>query len=151
MVEVTYSTVIDAGPDDVWEIVRDFGGLARWFPFIERSELEDGGAPSQVGVVRANTVADSGNVIREQLLELSDVDRRVVYAVVGGEVPMTDYTAVLTVHRVVEGERSFVEWTARYEPVGDAATVAEWVRSGIFATCLAELGRIVRTGASHAA
>ena len=142
MPTVTYSTVLDVTPDRLWRVVRDFGDLPRWFPFIERTELEDGAVSDQVGAVRRNTVAETGNVIREQLVELSDRDRRIVYAIVGGDVPMTDYVATLTLHHVVDGDRTFATWSATFEPVGELAPLVEWVRDGIFATCLAELSRV---------
>lgn len=92
MAYVYYSKVIDAPADKVWSIVRDFGALPVWFPFVESSTLHDG-EPDRVGVVRSNTVS-GGNVIDEKLLELSDRDRRIVYAIVGGDVPTQNYSAV---------------------------------------------------------
>jgi uncharacterized protein YndB with AHSA1/START domain len=141
MTRVEYSTVIDAQADRVWSVIRDFGGLAQWFPFVSACVLEDGAAPDQVGAVRANTVQDG--VVREQLLEMSDQDRRIVYSVLDGPVPTRDYVARLQVHPVTDGDRSFVFWSAEFEVDGDAAAVAEWVREGIFATCLAELASVV--------
>jgi Polyketide cyclase / dehydrase and lipid transport/Major Facilitator Superfamily len=79
----------------------------------------------------------------KRLTELSDRDRRAVYDVVGGDAPVTGYTATITVHEVTEGNRSFVAWSADFDTTGDAGAVAGWVRTGIFQTCLAELERIL--------
>ncbi|WP_420996693.1 SRPBCC family protein [Cupriavidus sp. 30B13] len=143
MTRVYYSKVIAAPADRVWPVIRDFGALPVWFPFVESCVLSDGAAAGQVGVVRTNTVT-GGNVIRERLLELSDRDRRIVYAVVGGDVPVIDYTATLTVHPVTGDNCSFVAWSADFDVAGDIAPVAGWVRSGIFETCLKELERVLK-------
>ncbi len=79
MPHVIYSKVIDAPVDRVWALVRDFGALDKWFPFVSHCELKDGARPDQVGAVRVSTVAE-GALIEETLLELSDRDRRIVYA-----------------------------------------------------------------------
>lgn len=142
MAYVYYSKVLDVPADKVWSIVRDFGALPKWFPFVEKSVLSNGGALGQVGTIRANTV-DKGKIIEEQLLELSDRDRRIVYAVISGDVPTKDYSATLTVHEVIADNRSFVEWSAQFDVDGELAPVAEWVRTGIFQTCLDELERIL--------
>lgn len=58
MAYVYYSKVIDIPVDKVWDIVRDFGALPKWFPFVGKSVLSNGGAPGQGGTIRANTVAE---------------------------------------------------------------------------------------------
>ncbi|QKJ86942.1 SRPBCC family protein [Paramixta manurensis] len=142
MTRVYYSKIITAPADSVWAIIRDFEGLPVWFPFVESCVLSSGATASQVGAVRTNTVT-GGNVIQERLLELSDRDRRIVYDVISGDVPVIDYTATLTVHPVSEDNSSFVAWSADFDVDGDIAPVAEWVRSGIFETCLKELERVL--------
>lgn len=143
MAHVYYSKVIDLPPDAVWPTIRDFAALPVWFPFVETCVLSADLAADQVGVVRTNTV-NGGKVIQEQLLELSDRDRRIVYSVISGDVPVIDYTATLTVYPVTEDNRSFVAWSADFDVDGDVAPVAEWVRSGIFETCLKELERVLK-------
>jgi carbon monoxide dehydrogenase subunit G len=142
MAHVYYSKVLSVPADKVWGMIRDFGALPKWFPFVEKSVLNNGGVLGQVGTIRANTVAD-GKIIEEQLLELSDRDRRIVYAVISGDVPTKDYSATLTVHEVTADDRSFVEWSASFDVDGEIAPVAEWVRTGIFQTCLEELERLL--------
>ena len=143
MPHVQYSKVIDAPAAQVWAVVRDFGALDRWFPFVSHCELKDGAAADQVGAVRINTVAE-GALIEETLLELSDRDRRIVYALTKGDVPTQDYSATLTLHEVQADGRTYADWTARFDVRGDPAPVVEWVRHDIFATCLDELERVVQ-------
>jgi uncharacterized protein YndB with AHSA1/START domain len=142
VVYVYYSRVLDAPVGDVWAVVGDFASLPRWCPMIDSSDLSEGGAPRQVGTVRTNHFTD-GTVGIEKLTELSDRDRRVVYDIIGGDPPVHDFTAVITVHEVSEGNRSFVAWSATFDATRDAGTVADWVRTGIFQTCLAELERVL--------
>ena len=142
MTLVSYSKVIDAPAGAAWAIVRDFGALDTWFPFVSRCELKDGAATGQVGAVRINTVAD-GALIEETLVEISDRDRRIVYAVTKGDVPTIDYSSTLTVYPISADDRTFVEWTASFDVAGEIAPVADWVREGIFKTCLEELERVL--------
>ncbi len=143
MPHVIYSKVIDASVDRVWALVRDFGALDKWFPFVEKCRLTDGSAPGQVGAVRENIVA-KGALIEETLLELSDRDRRLVYAVTKGEVPTLDYSATLTIHEVTADGRAYAEWTARFDVDGDPAPVVKWVRDDIFRACLDRLEEVAR-------
>jgi uncharacterized protein YndB with AHSA1/START domain len=142
VVYVYYSRVLDAPADDVWEVVGDFASLPRWCPMIDSSDLSEGGGPKQVGTVRTNHFSD-GTVGIEKLTELSDRDRRVVYDIIGGDPPVDDFTAVITVHEVSEDNRSFAAWSATFGTTGHADAVADWVRTGIFRTCLAELERVL--------
>jgi hypothetical protein len=86
---------------------------------------------------------NDGTVGIEKLTELSDRDRRVVYDIIGGDPPVDGFTAVITVHEVSEDNRSFVAWSATFDTTGEVGAVADWVRTGIFQTCLAELERVL--------
>ena len=143
MPQVQYSKVINAPAARVWALVRDFGALDQWFPFVSHCELKDQATAGQVGAVRVNTVA-GGALIEETLLALSDRDRRIEYALTKGDVPTTDYSATLTIHEVTADGRAYADWTARFDVQGDPAPVVEWVRRDIFQTCLDELERVVQ-------
>ena len=140
---VRYAAVLDAPAQQVWDVVRDFGSLPEWFPFVVSSDLS--GGAYEVGTVRTNHIED-GTTIVERLTEVSEHEHRVVYDVIDGDVPMTNYTACLSVHQVSDTDRTFVQWTASFDAVnGDGSAEAEWVRTGIFRTCLAELERVLGT------
>ena len=66
------SAVIPAPVDEVWPLVRDFGGIPRWHPAIARRALTPA-APAEVGAVRRLTLGDGGVVV-ERLLTLDDRD-----------------------------------------------------------------------------
>ncbi|CAA0090187.1 Uncharacterised protein [Starkeya nomas] len=144
MAHVYFSKILDVPANSAWQIVRDFGALPIWFPFVKRSELR-GGGPHEVGTIRANTVADD-SIIEERLLELSDRDRRIVYDIVKADIPTKNYSAVLQIHEVTnDQDRCFAEWSADFDVEGNPATAIEWVRDGIFKTCLEELESVVRS------
>lgn len=147
MTDVYYSRVLDVPAASAWNMVRDFGGLSKWFPFIPQSVLRAGAAATEVGAVRDNT-NDKGEVISEQLVAFSDRDRSFTYNLIAGDVPMKEYTSTLWIHEVTEDGRTFAVWTARYEPTGDAAETADWVRNGIFQTCLARLEEVLKSSVS---
>jgi Polyketide cyclase / dehydrase and lipid transport len=136
-----YSMILDAPVDDVWEVVSDCACCPAG-AHHRQQRLSEGGDPKQVGTVRTNHFND-GTVGIEKLTELSDRHWRVVYDIIGGDPPVDGFTAVITVHEVSEDNRSFVAWSATFEVTGDAGAVADWVRTGIFQTCLAELGRVL--------
>ena len=148
MTRVQYSKIIDAPVADEWAIVRDFGALDTWFPFVSHCRLKDGAMSGQVGMVRANTVAD-GAIIEETLLELSDRDRRIVYSVTKGDVPTIDYSATLELYDVTADGRTYADWIADFDVTGEVAPVASWVRDEIFQTCLDELERVARRRGSR--
>ena len=143
MARVYFSKVLNVPPQDAWAIVRDFGGIASWFPFVEQSLLRDGG-PQQVGTIRVNTIFDKTQ-IEERLLEISDRDRRIVYDIIKADIPTKNYSATLEIHAVTADPQScFAEWSADFDVDGDPASAIEWVRDGIFRVCLEELERVIR-------
>jgi carbon monoxide dehydrogenase subunit G len=69
---------IDASPDDVWAVVRDFGAVHRLAPgFVREARLE--------GDTRIVSFAN-GTVAREFLVDCDEARRRLVYAVVSERV-----------------------------------------------------------------
>lgn len=142
MAHVYFSKILAVSPGSAWSVVRDFGSLPVWFPFVKQSELR-GGGPYEIGTIRANTVED-GSIIQERLLELSDRDRRVVYDIVAADIPTKNYSATLRIYEVTtDPGRCFIEWSADFDVEGDAASAIAWVRDGIFKTCLEELERVI--------
>ena len=84
MAHAYFSKILDVPADDAWAMIRDFGSLPVWCPFVKRSELR-GGGPYEVGTIRANTMADDG-VMEERLLEISERHRRIVFDIVAADI-----------------------------------------------------------------
>ena len=114
MPQVSVSSVIDAPAEKVWATIRRFDGVADWLPFVKSSPIEDGGDPTRVGCVRVLTQTD-GEVFREVLVALSDAERFYSYTFVSSPVPVRNHRTTLKVLPITDGNRSYVEWSSRFE------------------------------------
>ncbi len=114
MPRVYVSSVIDAGADRVWSIVRDFNGLPRWMPVVADSRIEGGQPSDKVGCIRNFSLRNGGN-IREQLLSLSDYEYTCSYAILESPMGVQNYTATLKLMPITDGDRTFAEWTAEFD------------------------------------
>jgi len=125
MAMVFTSSIIDAPVPAVWAIIRDFNALPAWHPAIVESRIEHRKQPDQIGCVRNFKAKDLGQ-IREQLLSLSDYDFSFTYSILESPMPITDYVASVRLHPVTDGNRTFGEWTARFEcePSEEATLIA---------------------------
>lgn len=113
MARVFVSSVINAPAEKVWERVRDFNGLPKWHPRIRDSRIEDALPSDKVGCIR-NFHLQNGDVIREQLLGLSDYDMFCTYSILESPMPLEDYIATLRLTPISDGDRCFIEWTAEF-------------------------------------
>ncbi len=114
MPRIFVSSVVDAPTEKVWGIIRRFDAAADWLPFVKSSPIEDGGDPARVGCVRVVTQTD-GAVFREVLVALSDPERFYAYTFVGSSVPVRNHCTTLRVLPITDGDRSYVEWSSRFE------------------------------------
>jgi hypothetical protein len=85
-----------------------------WLPFVKSSRIEDGGDPTRVGCVHVLTQTD-GEVFREVLVALSDAERSYSYTFVSSPVPVRNHQTTLRVLPITDGDRSYVEWSSRFE------------------------------------
>ena len=114
MAKVYTSSVIDADPDRVWAVIRDFNGLPDWHPLIADSRIEDGKAADTIGCVRNFNLKDGGN-IRERLLTLSDLEYACSYSILESPMGVANYIATLQLTPITDGDRSFIEWSAEFD------------------------------------
>jgi hypothetical protein len=105
---------VDASAERVWTTIRRFDAVAAWLPFVKSSPIEDGGDPTRVGCVRVLTQTD-GEVFREVLVALSDAERFYSYTFASSPVPVRDHRTTLRVRPITEGDRSYVEWSSRFD------------------------------------
>ncbi|MFK7965881.1 MAG: SRPBCC family protein [Burkholderiaceae bacterium] len=132
MALVFTSSIIDAPVPAVWAIIRDFNALPAWHPLITESRIEHRKQADQVGCVRNFRAKDLGQ-IREQLLSLSDYDFSFSYAILESPMPLTDYVATVRLHPVTDGNRTFGEWSARFECAPDEeATLVSNIGRDVF-------------------
>ena len=96
---------IARNPDDVWKVLREFGGLVDYMPGIESCTVD--------GDIR--TVGMMGISVKEQLRDLDDDTRRISYSIV--ESPMTNLVShLVTIAVDAEGEGTHLTWTVEVEP-----------------------------------
>jgi len=89
---------------------------------ISRSNLlhglppqSDGARPTEVGALRTLKWSE-GETVTQRLLELSDLERRVVWETVAAE-PSSEVTAAITTlqaHRITENNGTLLSWYASY-------------------------------------
>ena len=105
MAEGKAEVSIDRSPDDVWQLVREFGGLETWMPGVETCVVD--------GDVR--TIGLMGIEIKEQLRNLDDPARRISYSVV--ESPMGNLESHLaTISVEPEGQGTHLTWAVEVVP-----------------------------------
>lgn len=113
MAKIHASGVILAPVESVWEYVRDFNGLPKWFPGVTDSHIEPGVAVNQAGCVR-NFGLEGGPRIREQLLTLSDQEHVCNYKMVECPLPIANYVATLRLS-VRDGNGTLAEITSQFD------------------------------------
>jgi NADPH:quinone reductase-like Zn-dependent oxidoreductase len=132
MIRVTRSAVIDAPIERVWAVLRDFNSHFAWHPAVAESEIEGGDPSDQVGCVRRFTLRD-GNLIREQLLTLSDQEHVSTYCILDATLPMRRYVATLQLKRVTDGDRTFWHWQSTFDvPRGREREFEDLVGGGVY-------------------
>jgi hypothetical protein len=127
------SSVIDVPIEQVWSRIRDFDGQPNWHPGIAKSNVEGGKPSDQVGCVRVLTL-QNGAVIREQLLEMSDLGHHYSYSILESPLPVANYRGTLRLRRITDGNRTFAEWSASFDanPAEKQAETEDFISNGVF-------------------
>jgi len=134
VIKVYTSSVIDASADAVWAHIRDFNGLPKWHPAIAESRIEGNWPADRVGCIRNFQLRDGG-AIREQLLSLSDYDYQCTYSILESPMGVDNYIATLKLTPVTDGNRTFAEWSAEFDPPpGQERKLADSIGQGVFQT-----------------
>jgi hypothetical protein len=120
MASIRKEALVDAGPDAVWDALRDVGAihtrLARGF--VTDTTLE--------GDTRVVTFAN-GFVARERIVDLDDRTRRIAYGVVDGR--PTHHSASIQVFD--DGGKSRIVWIADLLPNDLAPAIGGMMEQGI--------------------
>jgi NADPH:quinone reductase-like Zn-dependent oxidoreductase len=116
----------------VWAVLRDFNSHTAWHPVVAESEIEGGDPSDQVGCVRRFSLRD-GNLIREQLLALSDEEHLSTYCILDATLPMRRYVATVQLKRVTDGDRTFWHWESTFDvPRGREREFEALVGGGVY-------------------
>ncbi|WKG11925.1 SRPBCC family protein [Nocardia sp. PE-7] len=122
MASVHHEFLVDATPDEVWDVLRDFGAVhERLAPgFVTDTRLD--------ADTRTVTFAD-GTVVVERLVDLDPVRRRVAYTVVGGSLHPSHHHAWMQAVPEADGRTRFI-WHTDVLPEVLATPIAESVEHG---------------------
>lgn len=103
MSTATAELAINATPDAVWAVVRDFYGIGGWMPGIETCEADGDD----------RLIAMIGMTIREHLVNLDEDAKALTYSITDGA-PVESHEATITVHEANGGSR--VTWDVTATP-----------------------------------
>ena len=115
MAGVKVVETVNASADRVWELFRDFGGIARISPGIQSCSVEGQG----IGAVR--TLKMGGLELRERLEAFDDAGRSLCYAIIGDHpLPFDNYLSTVRVvdQGAITGGDQAPRTTTTFEDVG---------------------------------
>jgi Polyketide cyclase / dehydrase and lipid transport len=126
MITAYYSAVLDYPLNTVWSLIRDFDNYPAYIDGVSESRLEDDKRGDEVGAVRRFYYL--GNWVRQRLAAHSDQAHSLTYAgieplpfpadLAPGEPSPVSYEGTMRLQGIVEGDRTFIEWSVvlRAEP-----------------------------------
>jgi hypothetical protein len=96
---------IDRPADDVWNVVRDFGGIAAWMPGIDACRVEGD----------ERILEMMGMEITEKLLRSDDAARTLAYGIAKSPMPIDHHEATIAVSPI-DDSTSHVTYTVDITP-----------------------------------
>jgi hypothetical protein len=119
MMTAYYSAVLEQPLETVWSLIRDFNNYPAYIEGVSESVIEDDRRGDEVGAVRRFCYL--GNWVRQRLAGHSDEAHSLTYAGIeplpfpssdGPEaVPPVHYEGTMHLMRIVEGNRTLIEWS----------------------------------------
>ena len=138
MVHVFETMTLNAGPDDVWSAIGDFGTLHAWHPMVDTCEMRDGAASDGVGNIRELVLANGAPVV-ESLRDRSEDGRTYSYDFIEVPFPITNYLSTIRVRRGAADGQSVVEWESNFDTPSDAESELTGVITGVYTSGLRAL------------
>ncbi|MFJ1787200.1 SRPBCC family protein [Streptomyces anulatus] len=126
MASTSVSRVVQASPEQAWELIGGFHSLPDWLPYIPKTDSEQGG--------RARRLTNAeGGVIVEQMTAYNAEERYYSYAILRAPFPVTGYLSTLRVFSMPgRPEAAEIQWSGRFTPEGVTDEEAETLFSGIY-------------------
>jgi polyketide cyclase/dehydrase/lipid transport protein len=119
MTTAYYSTVLDHPLESVWSLIRDLNNYPAYIEGVSESVIEGERHGDEVGAVRRFCYL--GKWVRQRLAVHSDDAHLLTYAGIeplpfpSGASPQavspTAYEGTMQLTRIVEGDRTFIEWS----------------------------------------
>jgi len=126
MASVSKMARINASAAAVWEVVRDFNGVAKWIgPVVACTMVGEG-----VGAVRTVTL-EGGAEVQERLEALDDAERSLSYSIVSSPLPIENYLATIQVAAASDDECE-VTWSATFNVAPADETAMKTLVEGVF-------------------
>lgn len=113
-----YSAVLDHPLETVWSLIRDFNNYPAYIEGVSESVIEDDKRGDEVGAIRRFCYL--GNWVRQRLADHSDTAHSLTYAgieplpfpaALAEERSAVRYEGTMRLREVVEGNRTFIEWS----------------------------------------
>jgi ribosome-associated toxin RatA of RatAB toxin-antitoxin module len=112
MSQINVEKTIDAKTDKLWSIIDDFGGVHRFHPQVETSDILNG-QDSGIGAERECVFYD-GTRVSEVVSDQRDGEYQAV-TVIAGNLPLRNVKAVLSLSQTADGKTK-VQATIDYQP-----------------------------------
>ncbi|MPS49982.1 SRPBCC family protein [Methylobacillus sp.] len=110
--KVEKTITIDASPDKVWALVKDFGNWQKWHPAVESTKLDKRTVDGTEETVRLLTLKGGGTIL-ENLKSLDEDGKQLKYGIIEGVLPVADYYSTISV-KAADGGKSEVKWLGRF-------------------------------------
>ncbi len=144
MLTASVSRKFDIPVDGLWDLIGDFGNMAKWTGAKPESCVQEG---QGIGSLRKLTLAD-GRVIVDRLEALGP--RSYTYSIVTSPLPYESYRATMQVAAVDEAS-SELTWTGEFEPLGSPTTKPSQRQKACTTTASASWTRASRDSKDNAA
>ncbi len=138
MVKIYQSAVIPAPVADVWQVAGDYARIYAFHPAVKSTKIEAGPAADQVGSVRLCTLEDGAQLLETQTAR-SDAEHTYSYAITESPMPMKNYEGTVRLRPVTDGDTTFIEWSATFDPNPEVADELPGMVSGLVAAGLESL------------
>lgn len=120
MARIEKSIDINRPADEVWAVVGDVGAISTWLPAISESSFNDG--------VR-ECAMEGGGMLREQISNRDDANRRYEYEITDSPMPLEHHHAWMSVDETGAGSR--VTWVTEIAPDDMAGAMEPVFEDGI--------------------
>jgi Polyketide cyclase / dehydrase and lipid transport len=110
---ISDGAVIDAPPELLWKVLRDFGTVAQWHPAVEDCIIEGGGPADRVGAVRVIHLRD-GTPWRECVTALSAKDMSSSYSVIESPLPLAYHSSTVSLLGIEGGAKTLGTWYVEF-------------------------------------
>ena len=148
MLRVAQTIVIHAPVEAVWAASKDFDGLAKWHPALEKDEIVKG-KNNVPGAVRSLSLK-GGGTIQERLVAFSDAMHSFKYMILESPLPVASYVSTFTVN-AGKGDTTSIHWVGTFKrknsadnpPADQTDEAAKKTIAGIYSSGLASLKKQV--------